>query len=173
MPENETLDVKTADRRLPIRDRLDRGESIIDILDDIEVALYRAVQRGLKQWKDRSVDPAALFDAAADGSEALPILLGKLKSDDFARLLGSVADEPCLDRDGLIHRWVYAVWDRVRDLIQLDRREATRQPDFIGRVGRMLDRLARRLAEDPSKAPPRPRRARPTDIDAKIGRSLL
>jgi hypothetical protein len=68
------------------------------------------------------------------------------------------------------------VWDSIRDMLQLDLNGHGQDASFNARIGAMLDRLARRIARDPSRIPNRPRRSDhqpPNDLDDTLDRSIL
>lgn len=175
MPENETLipDAKTASRWRPLRERLDRGEELIDLFPEIEREFYGCVQAIFRQWRGYGVDPAEFFAAATNDREALHSLVQKVRHHDYARLLVDVvAAERGADLDRVIRCWIDAAWESARAQTQVDRHEASRRGDFAGRVDRMLGRLSRQIAKDPSQSPRRPPRDKPLDIDDILGLDL-
>ena len=176
MPENETLnpDSRSANRWRPLRNRLDQGQLPSDLFPDIEDGLYASLRRVYKQWRDRGVDPAALFNAAVNDHAALHDLVRRSEFDSYVQLLEDVvASEPGSNLEELRRGWLDAVWNQVRDQLQLDRHEASRSASFADPVNQMLDRLHRLLTRNPSRIPSRPHRNKPMDIDNILSRALL
>lgn len=177
MPENETLvhDTRSASRWRPIRERMDRGQTPTELFPEIQDQFYAYGQKVWKQWKERGVDAAQLFDAARNDPQALRNLIKQASFDRNAQLLGDVAaDIQDADMERLIRRFVDAVWEEVECLLQLNRREEAQSLEFIRQSQRMLNRIVSSLLNNPSRFPNRPSRNEPLpDLDTQLGESLL
>jgi hypothetical protein len=176
--ENETLTVdgRTASRWRPLRERLASGEPPTDCFPEVEREFYRALKKACRQWVSRGVSLEGLLTAAAGSPEELEALVRRTRNQDHARhLLDVVRSQTFLSLEPLVSAWLSAVWDSVRDLLQLDLNGRGPGALFEGRIKAMLNRLARLIARTPSripKLPPRPKDP-PDDLDGTLRRSIL
>lgn len=179
MAENETLtiDGATASRWRPVRQRLWAGTPASDCFADIEREFYRGLRSACSIWVRRGVTLEGLLTAALDRSadlEALFILTGHQP---YAGVLLEVArSQPFLSLEGLVLAWLGAVWDSIRDQLCLDLAAGSPTAAFAASLRAMLCRLARLIAANPNRVPPRPPR-RPSDerddLDDLLNRDLL
>ena len=144
-------------------------------LEKLQLCFYISCQKVWKQWKAMGIDPGQLFDAALNAPKALRDLIKQAANDRGAQLLRDVAAEiQDADMEALICRFLDAAWDDVEGQLQINRRENARSMDFIRKVQRMLNRIARGLLNNPSRFPNRPTRNElPLDLDTQLGQSLL
>ena len=121
------------------------------------------------------LDPSRLFDTALNDPRALRDLIRQAANDQNAQLLRDVAAEiEDANMETLICKFLHAVWDDVEGQLQINRRENAMSIAFIGKVQRMLNRIARGLLNNPSRFPNRPSRNElPLDLDTLLGESLL
>lgn len=176
MPENETLlaDARSASRWRPVAKRMDEGQSPTEAFPEIRDHFYVLLRKVWRQWNDREVDPAKLFDAAVNDPKAFQELLKQTSSDRNVRLLRDVAvDLQDGNLDSLVRSFINAAWESVRDQLQLDRREDTLSYEFQCQIQDMVDGICRRLRGNLSRFPLRPRREPPPDLDSRLGESLL
>jgi hypothetical protein len=177
MPENETLvyDTRSASRWNPVRERMDGGQAPADLFPEIQHQFYAALQKVWRQWRERGVDAAQLFDAALIDRSALRGLIKKLSFDRNAQLVRDIAaGRQDADMEYLIGDFVNAAWEDVETRLGLDRRYESQSLEFTGQVQRMLSRIARCLINNPSRIPNRPSRNEPPpDLDTQLGESLL
>jgi len=177
MPENETLvyDTRSASRWRPIAERLDRGQSPVDLFPEIQDQFYTALQKVLRQWRERGVDAAHLFDAALNDPKALQDLIKKLSFDRNAQLVRDVAAcRQDADMAQIISGFLNAAWEVVDTQLGLSRRYESQSLEFIGLVHRMLSRIAGSLIDNPSRMLKRPSRNEPPpDLDTQLEESLL
>jgi hypothetical protein len=171
VPENETLSCSgvEASRWRLIIEVITAGESDESLFDQIQTALYQGLRRAREQMAKRGVTLQALLEAALRSKGDLRRLVVQTRGHDYAQVLEQTATAfsggSLLE---LVAEYLHALWDRVHgnireQLIQADRLAAC--PGFLlrfdklqPRVEAMLDQLARRLAENPSRIPPKPRR---------------
>jgi hypothetical protein len=125
----------------------------------------------------RGVQLERLLITAYESPGDLEALVGQTRSQDYARLLLDVIrSQSFLSLEQLVAAWLSAVWDSIRDLLQLDLSGHALDSSFDIRVSAMMDRLACLIARNPSRIPPRPRRTGdqpPHDLDDTLGRSIL
>lgn len=177
MPENETLtrDSKTASRWQPICYRLDAGLSPAQVFPDIQDQFYACLGRVLRHWRESGVDLGQLIVAALNDPVSMAQLIRQTRFDDYARVLRDVAlGLEVATTEGLIRAFLNAVWESVRDYLQLDFREDAQSFEFTDLVNGMLDRMANSLLLDPSRSPRRPPSKEPRpDLDTQLGENLL
>lgn len=177
MPENETLvyDTRSASRWRPVAERIDGGQAPADLFPEIEKQFYTSLQKVWRQWRERGVDAAQLFDAALNDPNTLRDLIKKLSFDRNAQLVRDVAaDGQDADLEHLIGDFLNAAWGDVETQLGLDRHYETQSLEFIGQIQRMLSRIVRCLSNNPSRIPNRPSRNEPPpDLDTQLGESLL
>lgn len=177
MPENETLmgDRRSASRWRLVRERLDQGATPLELFPEIEKLFYRSLQKVWECWRTRDVDPARLFNAALDDPSALRVLIKQLSFDPNARLLRDVSiASQCAGIEQLICKYLSAAWGGVETQIGLHCHGESQSVEFTQKVQRMLNRIAQRLIENPSRIPNRPQRdERPPDLDTQLSESLL
>ncbi len=174
MPENEGLhpDGRTVNRWQALKDLLRSGKQPDDLYADFEVKFYQTLRRFWALLKERGVDPKVLFEVAANNRETLHELVRKTNFDSYARRLEDiVACQPGANAGQLLRGWLDAIWDAVRDQLQLDTHQVS--AGFHDRVRRMLDRLHSRISRDPSRIPRCPSRKPKSDIDDILGISLV
>ena len=154
---------------------MDGGQTPTEAFPEIQLQFYACLRRVWRQWKGSGVDPAQLLEAALDDSGKLAELIRQTHFDSYAQLLRDVASgmQDATPED-LIRAFLDAAWDAARDELQLDCREETRSPEFMGQVEAMLERMLRGLLNNPSRFPSRPpRKDPPRDLDTQLGENLL
>ncbi len=118
-----------------------------------------------------------LLTTAYENPNELEALVRQARYQEYARvLLDVVRCQLFLSLEQLIAAWLSALWDPIRDLLQLDLSCHAQDPSFEAKIRAMLHRLARLIARDPSRIPNRPRRSDelpPDDLDDTLGRSIL
>ncbi len=177
MPENETLiyDARSATRWRPVAERMDGGQSPVELFPEIQDQFYTALQKVWKQWKERGVDPDELFQAALTNPEALRDFIKRMSFDLNARLLRDVAAGiEDSNMEVLIREFLQAAWDVVDGQLLLGIRDEDQSLEFNAQISRMLNRITKRLVDNPSRFPNRPsRNESPPDLDTQLGQSLL
>lgn len=179
MAENETItiDGRTASRWRPVRDRISSGESLSDCFADIQDQFYQGLRRACRLMAKRGVPLDCLLTTALERPEDLETLVRQTRNEDYACLLLEVVrNQSFLSLEHLTPAWLSAVLDSVRDSLQLDLNGHSMDTAFNGKIDAMLDRMARLIAQNPSRIPPRPRTAagRPSDdLGTTLGKSLL
>jgi hypothetical protein len=125
----------------------------------------------------RGVTLERLLTTAIDSPNDLEALVRQTRHQHHASLLLDVVrGQTFLSLEQLVAAWLSAVWDLIRDLLQLDLNGHAHDSSFETRIRAMLDRLARLIARNPSRIPSRPRRSSdkpPDDLDDTLGRSIL
>jgi hypothetical protein len=118
-----------------------------------------------------------LLTTAFANSDALEALVRQTHHQDYASLLLNIVwCQVFLSLEQLVKAWLSAVWDSIRDLLQLDLSGHAHDSSFDARIRVMLDRLARLIARNPSRIPNRPCRSSdqpPDDLDDTLRRSIL
>ena len=92
MPENETLteDPRSASRWRPVRDKIERDESVASIFPDVEKNFYAMLRRVWERWKEHGVSANEMFEAARNDRSLLRELVNRVRNDDFSRLLTEI-----------------------------------------------------------------------------------
>jgi hypothetical protein len=176
--ENETLTVdgRTASRWTPLRDRILSGHHPSDCFVAIQEQFYQSLRRTRREIDARGVPFDRLLSTAYEAPCDLEALVRQTRYQDHAKLLLDVVRcQAFLSFKQLIAAWLSAVWDSVRDLLQIDLCDHTRDFTFEARIRSMVRRLARLMARNPSRIPGRPRRSdddAPDDLDDLLGRSI-
>jgi hypothetical protein len=177
--ENETLSVdgRTASRWEPVRRRIASGESPSGCFADIEEQFYLGLRRARRVMADRGVPLQCLLTTAINSPGDLENLVRQTRCQDYATLLLDVVRcQRFLSLEPLVAAWLSAVWESIRDLLQLDLSGHAPDDAFDARVGAMLNRLARLIARNPSRIPrrpPRPNDQPPANLDDALERSML
>ncbi len=179
MAENETLTVdgRTASRWRPLREQISSGRSPSECFSEVERQFYLALRSASGLWVKRGVSQELLLVTAFERPQDLEALVRQVCYQDHASLLLDVVrSQALISLEQLVAAWLGAVWDTVRDLLQLDLCGHTADAGFDARVRAMLQRLARLTARNPARIPNRPRRSidqPPDDLDDTLGRSIL
>lgn len=179
MAENETLtvDSRTASRWEPLRERISSGHSPSGCFADVEREFYTGLRRACHVMAKRGVTLECLLTTALENPDALEALVRQTCNQDHAsHLLDVIRCQAFLSLEQLVAAWLSAVWDSIRDLLQLDLNGHAHDSSFDARIRAMVDRLARLIARNPSRIPNRPRRSDdrpPDDLDDTLGRSIL
>ena len=179
MAENETLTVdgRTASRWTPLRERISSGQSPSDCFADVEREFYLGLRRACRLMAKRGVPLELLLTTAYESPADLEELVRHTRYQDHASLLLDVVrSQAFLSLEQLVAAWLSAVWDSIRDLLQLDLNGHAHDSSFDAKIRAMLERLARLIARKPSRIPNRPRRSGdkpPEDLDDTLGRSIL
>jgi hypothetical protein len=152
LAENETLTVggSTASRWRGVQQRLSSGEAVSECFCDIEEQFYRGLRGASKQWARRGVTLEQMLTTAMDAPERLAELVRQVRNQDHARLLLDVVRrQRFLLLEELVAAWLRAVWESIRDQLQLDIADQADAPAVEERVRAMLRRLARLIARNP------------------------
>ena len=178
MAENETLQINgIASRWTPIRERVSSGRSPSDCFGDIEREFYRGLKQAGRSMAARGVPLKGLLSTALDRPNDLEALVKQTGCQEHASLLLDVVRcQTFVSTEQLLVAWLSAVWDSVRDLLQLDLCPNAHDPRFDASVRGMVDRIARLMARNPSRIPNRHKRVndrRLDDLDDTLGRSIL
>jgi hypothetical protein len=148
----------------------------LDCFPNIQEQFYRTLRGARSHWNERGVSLERMLDTAMHRPDELERMVRQTGYQDAARwLLEVVRCQQFLSLEQLVRAWLTAVWDFVRGQIQLDICEQPPSAEFDARIRAMLDRLARLIAENPTRIPkrlPSPR-DRPDDLDDTLGHSLL
>lgn len=178
--ENETLTVdgRTASRWEPTRQRISSGDSLSDCFLDVQQEFYLGLRRAHRLMAKRGVPLETLLTTAYERPEDLEALVRLTCCQDYARLLLDVVrgGQVFLSLEQLVAAWLSAVWDVIRDLLQLDLNGHADDAGFNARIQSMLNRLARLIARNPARIPNLPRRPDgqpPDDLDDTLKRSIL
>lgn len=180
MAENEilTLDGPTASRWSHIRQLLSSGTPARDCFRDIRQQFYLALRSARRQWAREGVTLEGLLTTALERPCDLEALVRQTRNQDFARVLLEVArSQAFLSLEQLVLAWLTTVWDSIRDQLLLDLAAGPPPTAFEADVRAMLGRLARQIANNPTRIPPLPPRRRGTDkgddLDDLLNRPLL
>lgn len=179
MAENETLtiDSRSASRWTPLREQIVSGHSPSNCFADIEREFYRGLRRACELMSRRGVSLERLLTTAFESPSSLEELVGQIGFQIYAGLLLDVVRcQAFLSLEQLVAAWLWAVWDRIRDMIQLDLGGHADDNAFDAKIRGMVERLARLLAQHPSRIPKRPSRSDdqpPDNLDDTLGRSIL
>jgi hypothetical protein len=125
----------------------------------------------------RGVPLETLLTTAYERPDDLEALVRQTRCQDYAALLLDVVrGQVFLSLEQLVAAWLSAVWDVIRDLLQLDLNGHADDAAFNARIRSMLNRLARLIARNPARIPKRPHRPDdqpPDDLDDTLNRSIL
>ena len=147
-----------------------------ELFSQIEDEFYASGQKVWKQWKQKGIDPAQLFDAVLNDSKLARDLIRKAGNDESARLLREVAVEiQEADMERIVHHFLDAAWQEVEtNHLQINRREGALSLEFEGQLQRMKNRILSALLKNPSRFPSRPsRNDPPPDLDAQLREPLI
>lgn len=178
MAENETLivDGKTASRWTPIQQRIASGDSPLDCFEDIEEHFYKSLRVVRRDMAKCGVTLERLLSTALNRPDELEAVVRQTRNQVHAcLLLDIVRCQSFLSLEQLTLAWLSAVWDSVHDLLQLDLSDHAPNAAFDGKIRVMLNRLARLIAQKPTRIPNLPRCPKdpPDDLDRTLGQSIL
>lgn len=163
MAENETLDTATSPRWRRVCVALRQGESETQLGQRIEKSFCDFVRRSINEVAATGVSLDLLLHAATSCPRDLPGLLGQCRGHPFAHVIAANAEEGSTRRELLVR-----VMNNLADIVfdQLGGQVVGRCPQwtnfddfhtFLGGVrekaGGQLERIARKLADDPAWMP--------------------
>lgn len=187
MAENESLDLRQSPRwRKVYRVVADGVMPMDDLEEEFRKALYRTVRESIKQMRDCGVDFAEFLAAVESNADCLQGLVWQCHSPEFAELLADQVPTDAPTRE-IIRAALDEMWERlavqfeerlVEDEIFPNFPEARAHLEEIRtRLNCDLDRIAEKLATNPTRIPRKPPRRRRRndgdDLQELLGQSLI
>ena len=176
MPENETLslDPRMGSRWIPMQQRIAKGESFEVFFRDFQEQFRLALKCVFKQWEVRGVNRKKMFEAALSDPSHFINLVKQTGHEEYARLLKDVSSNRVSSSSHKLTRsFLNAVFDRIRDIIQIDRYEDFEKNIFLNRADRWLDSLTSSLIEKSFRVPRRSSRDASLGLEDLLNKSLL
>jgi hypothetical protein len=177
--ENESLSIdgSIASRCTLLRNQIASEVCPSKRLAKIEDQFYLILRRACRKMANKGVSLESLLGTAFENPESLENLVQQTHYQDIAKiLLDVVRSQGFLSFEQLVAEWLSAVWDSVRDELRLDLINHICDNSFNTQIQKMLNRLTRLIARNPSRIPPKPRRSNDRSrsvLDDTLGTSIL
>ena len=165
MAENESLDLGSSNARRwdEVSQDIRNGTPWEKVAPKVTKKLHEALRKFFKQLAKKGVSFEQLL-AARESPQALNDLVKKTGNHPYAVLLRDVcASGGTKETQGVLNEFVWSIWDTISDQIEVG--TATAERTFVDLqivinevnqlIGPDLERLSKKLAENPAKVPAR------------------